>query len=147
MRKIFTLIIIINSIVLISEIKAQGWFSQTSGTKAILTGVCFIDVNTGFIAGKFGTLLKTTNGGDVWEKLDYSAKDSLESLVFVDANTGFVVGISTSCEGIILRTTDAGTTWDKYISGANDKLVSMHFIGPQKGYVVGTDPLKKRVSS
>ena len=32
-----------------------------------LCSVDFTDVNTGFAVGEFGTILKTTNGGQTWE--------------------------------------------------------------------------------
>ena len=39
------------------------WFSIPSGTFNLLRSVYFPDANTGYIAGNFGTILKTTDGG------------------------------------------------------------------------------------
>ena len=41
----------------------EGWLQQESGTAAHLREVVFINADTGWIAGKNGTILHTTNGG------------------------------------------------------------------------------------
>ena len=41
----------------------DSWYVQDSGTQVDLRSVCFTDVNTGYIAGINGTILKTETGG------------------------------------------------------------------------------------
>jgi photosystem II stability/assembly factor-like uncharacterized protein len=40
-----------------------AWTAQDSGTTNWLSGVSFIDANTGWAVGGSGTILHTTNGG------------------------------------------------------------------------------------
>ncbi|KKK86135.1 hypothetical protein LCGC14_2766260, partial [marine sediment metagenome] len=44
----------------------SNWSSQNSGTSNFLINVDFVDANTGWAAGKNGTLLHTIDGGLNW---------------------------------------------------------------------------------
>lgn len=57
-----------------------------------LSSVYFIDASTGYSVGRFGTIIKTIDGG-------------LYSVFFADFNTGYAVGRT------IFKTTDGGSTW------------------------------------
>jgi hypothetical protein len=54
-----------------------------------LIALDFVNDNTGFAAGFFGTLLKTTDGGVNWAVLNVSTTKNLMSIFFLDANTGY----------------------------------------------------------
>ena len=86
------------------------WFPQNSGTTKRLRSVYFTDVNTGYVVGDSGTILKTTNGGTNWSSLSSGTNHHLYSIDFPNANTGYAVG-SLSSEAVILKTVDAGTSW------------------------------------
>ena len=43
-----------------------NWTTQTSGTTLNLYETSFPDVNTGYVVGEGGRILKTTNGGTTW---------------------------------------------------------------------------------
>lgn len=86
--------------------------------------VCFPTPSIGYAVGWHGTILKTTNGGQKWEKLRngdaLTVKDRvMRAVAFVDAQKGFIVGD----EGLLLSTFDGGETWKK----ASDTPQHIHF--------------------
>ena len=80
------------------------WIQQPSPTTNLLRSVCFIDENTGFIVGEFGTILKTTNGGTTWTSISSGTGNTLYSVKFPDATTGYIAGDN----GTIMKTADGG---------------------------------------
>ncbi len=77
----------------------------------------FLDATTGWIAGEFGKLLHTADGGATWterqqtlmgdEFFDALDLPTLFGLSFVSATEAFAAGL----DARIARTTDAGMTW------------------------------------
>ena len=79
-----------------------------------LYGVSFTDANNGTVVGRYGTILRTTDGGATWVEQDSGTTNDLKGVSFTDANTGtVVVGFNET----ILRTTDGGATWVEQDSG------------------------------
>jgi photosystem II stability/assembly factor-like uncharacterized protein len=74
---------------------------------ALLYGLSFVDENTGWISGEFGTILRTDDGGATWKQQASGVETTLFGIDFVDRNTGLAVGI----DSVILRTDDGGVTW------------------------------------
>ena len=66
----------------------------------ILLGVFFTDANNGIVVGRYGTILRTTDGGVTWTPEFSDTHSDLFGVFFSDADTGTVVG----GEGTILRT-------------------------------------------
>lgn len=75
----------------------------------ILTSICFINDETGWVgAGK--KLYKTTTGGGSWTLVNDSSLYPLgNSMQFIDDNVGFCIGENYE----ILKTTDGGKIWEK----------------------------------
>jgi photosystem II stability/assembly factor-like uncharacterized protein len=90
-----------------SCVGVTAWTVQNSGTTAPLYGVSFTDANNGTVVGRYGTILRTTDGGATWVEQDSGTTNDLKAVSFTDANTGTVVGFNET----ILRTTDGGATW------------------------------------
>lgn len=73
----------------------------------ILYDVEFVDGRHGAIAGEFGTILLTEDGGATWRRAATGTDKTLFGITFVTPAEGWAVGI----DGLILHTTDHGTTW------------------------------------
>ena len=69
-----------------------------------LLSVSFIDANTGTAVGGYGTILRTTDGGESWTPQISGTTNTLWDVSLVGANIGTVVGAN----GTILRTTTGG---------------------------------------
>ncbi|HIK01840.1 TPA: hypothetical protein H1008_01880, partial [archaeon] len=125
--------------------------------------VYFTDEDTGYIVSSYGSVRKTTDGGESgWPESWQSVLDidgNFKSIYFTDENTGYVAGAEIvwhgsqggpyHTTGTILKTTDAGENWEELdlsvaerddISRGYDvvpTLRSIHFANANEGYAVG----------
>ncbi len=99
-----------------------------------LRSLSVVDANTTFVAGDFGTILKTTDGGHTWAQLETRSAAALRGVWFTDANRGFAVGDA----GAILRTTDGGRTWAGEVVDPAVTLNAVWFSDRTTGTVVGS---------
>ncbi len=111
----------------------SGWYLQNTNTTNHILSISFPNPNTGFACGWYGTLLKTTNGGDNWFSLNYMGSTGFQSIVFPDINTGFVCGNN----GTIIKTTNSGLNWTTLSTGTTNLLLIEDFLDVNTGYVVG----------
>jgi photosystem II stability/assembly factor-like uncharacterized protein len=91
----------------VERLEASGRTMQTITDDVILSDVEFVDAQHGFIAGEFGTLLATSDGGQHWRQVAIPTEKTLFGVHFRTPDEGWVVGI----DGIILHTEDGGRTW------------------------------------
>jgi hypothetical protein len=78
------------------------WIAQDSGTSADLGAVAFTDATHGWVVGKAGTILATTDGGATWSKQSSGSAAYLNEMAFTDATHDWVVG----ADGTILALAD-----------------------------------------
>ena len=60
------------------------------------------------MAGEYGTLLATNDGGGTWTKRPVGTEKTLFGVSFSTPRQGWVVGI----DGLVLRTRNGGGTWE-----------------------------------
>jgi photosystem II stability/assembly factor-like uncharacterized protein len=97
--------------------------------------VFFLDRETGWVLGMYGTMMKTTDGGETWRGSTI-ADVGLNGIYFIDHDKGWVVGR----EGKIFRTADGGETWERAIfSGTpqNTDLYEVRFLNETLGFILG----------
>lgn len=108
-----------------------------------LKSLYFINENTGFAVGRNSQILRTYNGGGLWEPLFVSLFNSnFNSVKFINSQTGFVVGgrMFEPYFGVIYKTTNEGSTWILINSEAtNIEFRSIDFPTPSVGFAVGGD--------
>ena len=75
----------------------------------VLNSIAFTDPDHVWIAGEFGVILASTDGGLTWESQDSPVQSTLFGIFFADQQRGWAVGL----ESTLLRTTDGGKTWQK----------------------------------
>jgi len=101
-----------HGIVLLSDDSGKTFRQATKvPTRATLTSVTFVNEHEGWIAGHWGVILHTTDGGDTWtlQRDELDVDKPLFSILFKDAKTGFASGLWS----LLLRTDDGGKTWQK----------------------------------
>ena len=82
-----------------------NWTVMDVGINESLTNTYFANINTGFITGSNGTIIKTTDGGNHWMVEKSGTSNMLNSVCFIGSDfVGYVVGDN----GTILKTTDGG---------------------------------------
>lgn len=134
MKSIYFLIFVF-CLHLSSAFPQSGWQPQVSGTTAFLSSVHFTSSSTGWIAGYGGTILMTTNGGDIWTAQISGTATDLISVHFPNSSTGYACGSN----GIILKTTNGGVNWIVQNSGTTEQLNSIYFPNASVGFTVGTN--------
>jgi photosystem II stability/assembly factor-like uncharacterized protein len=97
-----------------------------------LNDITFIDKNNGYIVGGQGVFLRTTDGGNSWQRDSISGNGY--SVFFTDTLTGW-----TSGNGNILHTTDGGINWVTINSNqiTIDALFKVRFYDQNYGWFVG----------
>src|SRR5438045_8602837 len=69
-----------------------------------LRGASLVNANTGTVVGEYGTIVRTTDGGNSWTIQASGTTQTLWAVSFTDITNGTAVGEG----GTILRTTDGG---------------------------------------
>ena len=92
-------------------------FDTTTG---YILDIHFLNANTGYACADSSTngnscIIKTTNGGINWMKINLEQGITLNNIFFIDANTGFTCGYIPSAPygGFIFKTTNGGLNWSK----------------------------------
>lgn len=85
------------------------WSQLNSGTNFWLRTVYFINPNTGFAAGDYGIILRTTNAGQNWISQTWPNIYALYSISFRQ-NQGKIVGYENQA-GAIMKTSNYGLNW------------------------------------
>ena len=97
-------------IVLLSDDEGKS-FRQAAGVpvSSTLTAVSFADDKNGWAVGHWGTILRTSDGGENWivQRSDTLEDRPLFSVHFFDAKEGVAVGLWS----LVLSTRDGGKTW------------------------------------
>jgi len=103
----------------------------------ILTDIIFCNQKTGFVIDEHGTILKTINGGNTWER-----KADLMGGLCAIACTGldniWIVGYN----GIIYNSTDFGETWHSMVIDTEQNKYSFNSVAfkDDVGYIAGGEP-------
>src|SRR5882724_11201549 len=98
-----------------------------------LRGASFVDANTGSVVGEYGTIVRTTDGGNSWTVQASGTTQTLWAVSFTDANNGTAVGEG----GTIVRTTDSGNHWVTQPSGTTLQFRGVSFSDSNNGAAVG----------
>jgi len=83
------------------------WESVRNG----LRGLYFLNKYIGFAASANGKVLKTIDGGNIWNEQILSS-NRLRSVLFINENEGFIVGDGTDEDNKLYRTSNGGYSWE-----------------------------------
>lgn len=75
----------------------------------LLYAVSFVDAAHVWMAGEFGTILASADGGLTWQQQPTPVESTLFAITFADLQHGWAVGLDTT----LLHTTDGGISWAK----------------------------------
>jgi len=144
-----------NGAIFFTSDSGNTWQSQNSGTTLHLNSIYFLNENTGFISGrgmsgcldpdcdKGSIFLKTSDGGNHWNKMFYDSLVYLQSMQFRDENNGIALieyFQRPNAKNIFLvKTSDGGSTWSK--TGINVMQSSSNEIINSQNvyYLIGSD--------
>ena len=125
----------------------KTWERQTTGSRACLKGVCFLNPYTGWVvgrtelpgdAGSSGVILTTTDGGLNWTELTSGVLPGLNAVKVFDDKTAVVCGDgSAGSPAGVFTTSDAGKTWVAANGGRAPSWHGAAFTSTQNGVVGG----------
>jgi len=137
-KLIFTLLVLQIGL---STINAQWVQQYQTVLYKHLTDVRFVDKNTGWISGIQGTIMKTTNGGQLWFSQNSGITNKyLVSISAVNANVVYMVGFFET----IIKTTNGGNNWTAIKNGPygeGHSYESVYFINENTGWICGSGSL------
>jgi photosystem II stability/assembly factor-like uncharacterized protein len=89
------------------------WTAQTSGVEARLRGVSAVSQRVAWASGERGTILRTTDGGEHWQKLTVPGTEKLDfrDVDAISDRVAYALSIGAGESSRIYKTTDAGATW------------------------------------
>lgn len=122
-----------DSILLHTTDGGDHWNAQAPPNSNDLNALSFVDENSGYAVGQYGTILFTADGGTNWSPQSSGTSSHLYGVCFTDADTGWAVGQY----GTILHTSDGGENWNPQSSGTSDTLRSVYFVDASTGWAVG----------
>lgn len=130
-----------------------SWLRVDKEKKMDGNAIHFLDLERGWVVGKFGSVHRTEDGGVTWKKiealgdlegLDGDDIPTLTSVHFADENHGWIAGYlreSTFEEqhdhAVIIHTNDGGRTWKHQLDGVEALLKSIRFADVKCGWAVG----------
>jgi len=131
-----------NNVIARTNDGGSTWIIQ-SPINSIYRSIYFKDKDTGWVGEFFGTIYKTTNGGEKWNVL-YSFPDPdmfwLYDLYFLNNQTAWAVGAfqisGTNNDGRIMVTFDGGVTWSRQAQ-TEQPLLKIAFNDINRGWAVG----------
>jgi hypothetical protein len=112
------------------------WMQLPQDTNNLNSAVCFINPDTGFIAGNYagsGLLIqRTLNGGATWTTTYLPNAPLSMSICFPDDTTGYSGGNN----GLVYKTTNMGTTWFVVGNiGSSTNFSTMYFTSRDTGFI------------
>lgn len=126
---------------LIYSRNSSGDWSQLSSHKTLrdLKGITHFDENHVWACGRYGTIMRSSDGGESWENQIIDDNYTLEDICFPSALLGYCVG-SSATGGVILKTVDGGTSWTVITPAVPsvDGLKSVDFMNEDCGVSVGS---------
>ena len=116
------------------------WTSQQTGVTARLRGISAVSAHIVWASGSSSTVLRTTDGGDTWQKLTVTNEQlDFRDVDAVDDRTAYVLSIGNGPASRIYKTTDAGNTWELQFKNEDPKAFydAMAFWDAKHGIAVG----------
>ena len=91
------------------------------------------DCTSGYLIGKSGVAVKTTDHGYSWTTMRTGVTTILQNVTFINDTVGWIIGDSST----ILKTTDGGSHWSKYEMQSQYVLKWITFVDDSVGWIVG----------
>lgn len=94
----------------------QSWIQLTSPVKNDFVSLSVIDSLNVFVAGDSGKILKTANGGNSWQVLNFPSDKTVNDIFFYSANHGWAITmnvLSPPFGSNIFYTNNGGQSWSE----------------------------------
>jgi photosystem II stability/assembly factor-like uncharacterized protein len=116
------------------------WSPLSTGVGARLRGVSAVSDRVAWASGTNGTIVKTTDGGETWQRFAVAGTEKLDfrDIDAVDDNTAYALSVGPGELSRIYRTSDAGVTWAEQFVNRDPKAFfdAMAFWDADRGVAV-----------
>lgn len=112
-------------------LQSQNWTDVNSPISNDLNDVFFLDDQNGWIVGRQGKIIRTTDGGQTWTEQNSGTTKDLTKIFMVDASTGYAVGDG----GVFIRYN--GTTWSVKNINFSQDMCGVFFLDADEGWISG----------
>lgn len=123
------------------------WQLLATGVSARLRALCPIDAGTVWVAGAGGTVLRTVDAGQHWQRVDPPGVEDLQfrALVAVDAEQAVLLSFGAGPSARILRTEDGGAHWrETFRNDDPDRFFDCLVFGDRDTGLALADPVRGR---
>lgn len=119
-KLLFTLVFIFTA----SGLFSQGtWRRVESPFAGSVNRLSMVDSLYGFACADSGVILKTTDGGLSWQKIQTDLSGEIPDIFFLTRNIGWAIGFNLTeppFGTIVIKTTDGGNSWEKTVLRQED---------------------------
>lgn len=122
MRRILALMALFASLACGQQADPRNvWKQQKSGTEVQLRGISAVSDKVAWASGAKGTVLRTIDGGETWQRLEIVGAEDLDfrDVQAFDQNTAYVLSIGEGDKSRIYKTTDGGRIWQRQFTNYN----------------------------
>ncbi len=113
---------------------SDPWDYFNKGMNISINWITFSDGVNGFGVGQYGRIIKTTNGGKIWNDVyNGITGDSFYGADMADQNKLWLVGDL----GVLLHTSNGGANWIQQTTNTTNTLLSISFVDGSNGWAVG----------
>lgn len=119
---------------------ALRWTAQESGVKARFRGVSAVSDRVAWASGADGTIVRTVDGGNTWQRLTVSGAEKLDfrDIDAMDERVAYALSIGPGEASRIYKTVDGGQSWATQFVNADPKAFfdAMTFWTPDRGIAI-----------
>ena len=106
----------------------EDWTVTSLDEDAMLTAITFSNAEQGYVAGEFGLLANTEDGGETWTVVDPIGDEFYPLAVHFDpAGSGWVGGL----QGVIMRSSNGGESWERTDTPTESPIYNFLMVGDQ----------------
>jgi photosystem II stability/assembly factor-like uncharacterized protein len=117
-------------------------YSRFPDTTLIINTLYFLNEQTGFLGGYMGLILKTTNGGGIWKRMNIDTAWGCEFPIwkfnFRNIQYGYASGGIMEVGGVLWRTTDYGSNWQCELV-TWDPMLDIYIVDSLRALAIGGD--------
>lgn len=121
---------------------------QQSGSNASFRGIAVKNEKEAWVCGTNGTVLKTTDGGKYWQKIQVPGADSLDfrDMELLNEHTILLMSAGTGKSSQIHKSTDDGATWKAvYINEMPDAFFDGFDFWDENTGILISDPIDEKL--
>jgi len=120
-----------------SDDSGRTWKPMGQPPSNAYEAVFFADDQHGWVAGDYGRLASTSDGGATWKEQNPGFKAHFTKIQFVSPQVGWLLP-QRGHQGGLLATTDGGQTWTSQYANVETSrpLADMQFLNAQTGFLL-----------